>query len=73
MYHPRIVHLCNVKEVSPSKMILLNSLIYLFLCFVSWLHNILRVLLSKVGWNIGILTRGVIKIGVMWVVGGNIV
>lgn len=36
MYHPRIIHLCNVKEFSPSKRIIFRSLIYLF---VSWLHN----------------------------------
>ena len=33
-------HLCNVKEVSPSKRLILKSLIYLFFYFVSLLHNI---------------------------------
>ena len=40
LYHPRIVHLCNVKEVSPSKRLISKSFIYLFFYFVSWLHNI---------------------------------
>jgi len=35
LYHPRIVHLCNVKEVSPSKRIILKSLIYLFFDLVA--------------------------------------
>ena len=37
--HPRIVHLCNVKEVSPSKRLISKALIYLFYLFVSWFHN----------------------------------
>ena len=40
LYHPRIVHLCNVKEVSPSKRLISKSLIYLFFYFVNWFHNI---------------------------------
>jgi len=36
LYHRRIVHLCNVKEVSPSKRLILKLLIYLFYLFVSW-------------------------------------
>ena len=39
MYHPRIVHLCNVKEVSPSKRLNSKALIYLFYLFLSWFHN----------------------------------
>ena len=38
LYHPRIVHLCNVKEVSRSKRLIYKSLIYLFYIFVSWFH-----------------------------------
>ena len=37
--HSRIVHLCNVKDFSPSKRIIFKSLMYLFVC---WLHNILN-------------------------------
>ena len=33
LYHPRIVHLCNVKEVAPSKRLNSKSLIYLFYLF----------------------------------------
>ena len=33
LYHPRIVHLCNVKEVSPSKRLNSKALIYLFYLF----------------------------------------
>jgi len=36
LYHPRIVRLCNVKEVAPSKRLNSKVLIYLFL---SWFHN----------------------------------
>ena len=39
MYHPRIVHLCNVKEVAPSKRLNSKALIYLFYLFLSWFHN----------------------------------
>ena len=45
LYHPRIVHLCNVKEVSPSKRLIMKSLIYLFCLFVIWFLN--RFLLWK--------------------------
>jgi len=37
--HPRIVHLCNVKEVAPSKRLNSKALIYLFYLFLSWVHN----------------------------------
>jgi len=37
--HPRIVHLCNVKEVAPSKRLNSKALIYLFYLFVSWFPN----------------------------------
>ena len=40
LYHPRIVHLCNVKEVAPSKRLNSKALIYLFYLFLSWFHNI---------------------------------
>ena len=40
LYHPRIVHLCNVKEVAPSKRLISEVLIYLFYLFVSQFHNI---------------------------------
>ena len=36
----RIVHLCNVKEVSPSKWMTSKDLISLFFYFLSWFHNI---------------------------------
>ena len=39
MYHPRIVHLCNVLEVAPSKWLISKALISLFFSFWSWLHN----------------------------------
>ena len=39
MYHLRIVHLCNVKEVFPSKRLNSRALVYLFYLFVSWFHN----------------------------------
>ena len=42
LYHPRIVHLCNVKEVAPSKRLNSKALIYLFYLFLSWFHNSLR-------------------------------
>ena len=38
--HPRIVHLCNVKEVSASKWLISKVLISLFFYFWSWFHNI---------------------------------
>ena len=40
MNHPRIVHLCNVKEVAPSKRLNSKALIYIFYLFLSWFHNI---------------------------------
>ena len=40
LYHPRIVNLCNVKEVAPSKRPNSKALISLFYLFVSWFHNI---------------------------------
>src|ERR1700722_7241458 len=39
LYHPRIVHLCNVKEVTPSKRLNSKELIYFFYLFLSWFHN----------------------------------
>jgi len=39
LYHPRIVHLCNVKEVAPSKRLNSKALIYLFYLYLSWFHN----------------------------------
>ena len=39
LYHQRIVHLCNVKEVAPSKRLNSKALIYLFYLFLSWFHN----------------------------------
>jgi len=39
LYHPRIVHLCNVKEVAPSKRLNSKALIYLFYLFLSWFRN----------------------------------
>ena len=38
--HLSIFHLCNIKEVSPSKRLISKVLIYLFYLFVSWFHNI---------------------------------
>ena len=40
LYHPRIVHLCNVKEVAPSKRLNSKALIYLFYLFLRWLSSI---------------------------------
>ena len=40
LYHQRTVHLCNVKEVVPSKRLNSKVLIYLFYLFLSWFHNI---------------------------------
>ena len=37
--HLIIVHLCNVKEVFPSKRLISKSLIYLFFYFESWLYT----------------------------------
>ena len=37
--HPRIVHLCNVKKVSPLNRLNYKALIYLFYLFVSWFPN----------------------------------
>ena len=34
-----IIHLCNVKEVAPSKRLNSKSLIYLLYLFLSWVHN----------------------------------
>jgi len=39
LYHRRIVHLCNIKEVTPSKRLNSKALIYLFYLFLSWFHN----------------------------------
>ena len=39
LYHPRIVHLCNVNEVSHSKRLIWKLLIYLFFYFLSYFHN----------------------------------
>ena len=39
MNHLRIIHLCNVKEVSSLKRLISKVLIYLFYLFVSWFHN----------------------------------
>ena len=39
LYHPRIVHLCNVKEVAPSKRLNFKSLIYNLYLFLSLFHN----------------------------------
>ena len=35
LYHQRIVHLCNVKEVAPSRRLIYKVLIYLLYLFVS--------------------------------------
>ena len=47
MYHPRIVHLCNAKEVAPSKRLISKALIFLFYLFVSWFHN--NICIVRVG------------------------
>ena len=39
LYHPRIVDLCNVIEVAPSKRLNSKAWIYLFYLFLSWFHN----------------------------------
>ena len=38
--HPRIVHLCNLLEVSPSKWLISKALISIFFYFWSWFHKI---------------------------------
>ena len=40
LYHQRIVHLCNVKEVAPWKRLILKSWIQVFYLYVSQFHNI---------------------------------
>ena len=40
LYHPRIVHSCNVLEVAPLKWLIYKALISLFFYFWSWFHNI---------------------------------
>ena len=40
LYHPKIVHLCNLKEVSLSKYLIYKALISLLFHFWSWFHNI---------------------------------
>jgi len=42
LYHPTIVRLCNVKEVAPSKSLILKAFIYLFYLFVRWFHNMME-------------------------------
>jgi len=39
LYHPRIVHLCDVKEVALSKRLNSKAFNYIFYLFVSWFHN----------------------------------
>ena len=46
-YHPRIVHLCNVLEVSPSKWLISKALISLFFYFWSWFHNTKLFIISR--------------------------
>ena len=46
MYHPRIVHLCNVLEVSPSKWIISKALISLFFYFGAG-YTIVRCLVAR--------------------------
>ena len=49
LYHPRIVHLCNVKEVSPSKRLNSKALIYLlYLLWASYIKFGIRALDSRV-------------------------
>ena len=49
LYHQRIVHLCNVKEVAPSKRLNSKALIYLFYLFLSWFITFgIRALDSRV-------------------------
>jgi len=47
LFHPRIVHLCDVKDVAPSKRLNSKALIYIFHLFVSWFHNILSNIIVK--------------------------
>ena len=56
LYHPRIVHLCNVKEVSPSKRLNSKALIYLFYLFLSWFHN--RSLLQNTKYSLPLWYQG---------------
>ena len=48
MNHPRIVHLCNVKEIAPSKRLNYKVLIYLFYLFASWSHNIETIIIEAI-------------------------
>ena len=41
LYHPRIIHLCNVLEFSPSKRLIYKAFISLLFYFWSWFHNML--------------------------------
>ena len=43
LYHPRIDHLCNAKEISPSKRLISKVFIYLFYFFVSRFYNSLHL------------------------------
>ena len=47
LYQRRIVHLCNVKEVSPLNKLILKLLIHLFYPFVRWFHNTQNVWLRR--------------------------
>ena len=47
LYHRRIVLLCNVKNVGPSKRLILKSFIYIFFYFVSQLHNKDRIVSTR--------------------------
>ena len=48
--HQRIIHLCNVKEVAPSKRLITRAFIYLFYPFVSWFHN-KQSMVYKIQWK----------------------
>ena len=50
MNHQGIIHLCNAKEVAPSKRLNSKALIYLFYLFVSWFRNSLRGFLGLTGY-----------------------
>ena len=51
LYHPRIIHLCNVKEVSPSNRLNSKVFIFLFYLLLSWFHNILNLALCALIMN----------------------
>ena len=70
LYHPRIVPLCNVKEVAPSKRMNSKAFNCLFYLFVSWFHNIMWIIPCILGlyfYVVDIITSVSIHISVCFV------